>query len=115
MAAEERHAEDAVARTQALHARSGAFHRPGELEAGGDGEKPLGGLVMAHAHDDVGVVHPGGAHAHEDLAGAGLGVGLRDHLQNLVASGTADEDALHGAILAWTVRAEGAMVYLRVR
>ena len=83
-----------VADLPAADAGSDLADPPGALQAG-----ELGGAgrrrVVPLALHDVGAVHPGGHDVEDDLAAAGLGVGLLGPLEDLGATRLADGDAVH--------------------
>ena len=87
-------AHDAVALLEAARAGAERGDLAGELQAGDVRRRAGRRGVAALALQDVGAVEPGAAHAHEDLARAGLGVGVLGDLQR---PAFADGDGPHGA------------------
>jgi hypothetical protein len=61
---------------EALGARTAGGDLPGELEARDVGRRARRSRIATAALEHVGRVQAGGAHAHEQLAGAGLWVGV---------------------------------------
>ena len=89
---------DAIALVPAGHAGPETRDLPGDVEAE-DARQPAR-RGAAGAERQIGVVHRRRAHAHDDLAGAGLGIGAVAEDQLLRTSGLGDVDGFHRKI-AW--------------